>query len=290
MVSVNYRWVICSSILFLGYDVASFSKSKSISVEKALKENLLRLSMKSLGGHSENCVACHFQNVMNDSLIVSIEPGVVLDNLNPSEQDIVVTKRLKVSLAAHQSKDTAAYGYCCQSSNSSPMRNQAYALGRTNDSNLIRLCSFMQRNKIVAPGIVQSAVWTISNNHQTSSIAESDKTEYKDLLALVRNIKKEVAPTWYYVAYQKVPGVVYSGIVDYVIASFQYHKQTNNELSVVICDSTGHVVKTLVKDNFAPAGELSFRLKIQLQHWNKGKYKLKVIENKEPSLEKTIDV
>jgi hypothetical protein len=251
---------------------------------------MLRLSMKSLGGHSENCVACHFQNVINDSLVVAIEPGVVLDNLNPQQQDIVVTKRLKVSLAAHQSKDTAAYGFCCQSSNANPMRNQAFALGRTNDSNLIRLCSFMQKKQVLEPSIVQSAVWTISDNHHTSSIAEADRSEYKPLIALVRSMKKEVAPTWYYVAYQQVPGLVYSGIVDYVIASFHYHKQTNNELSVVVCDSTGHVVKTLVKDNFAPPGDLSFRLKIQLQHWNKGQYKLKVIENKEPSLEKTIDV
>jgi hypothetical protein len=290
MVGVNSRWVVCSSILLLGCDVASFSKSKCISVEKALKENMLRLSMKSLGGHSENCVACHFQNVMNDSLIVAIEPGVVLDNLNPQQQDIVVTKRLKVSLAAHQSKDTAAYGFCCQSSNANPMRNQAFALGRTNDSNLIRLCSFMQKKQVLEPSIVQSAVWTISDNHHTSSIAEADRSEYKPLIALVRSMKKEVAPTWYYVAYQQVPGLVYSGIVDYVIASFHYHKQTNNELSVVVCDSTGPVVKTLVKDNFAPPGDLSFRLIIQLQHWNKGQYKLKVIENKEPSLEKTIDV
>lgn len=261
-----------------------------MSVEKALKENRLRLSMKSLGGHSENCVACHFQNVMNDSLIVAIEPGVVLDNLNPQQQDIVVSKRLKVSLAAHQSKDTAAYGFCCQSSNANPMRNQAFALGRTNDSNLIHLCSYMQKAKVLEPSIVQSAVWAISNNHSTSSIAESDKAEYKHLIELVRNIKKEAAPTWYYVAYQKVPGVVFSGVVDYVIASFSYRKKTDQELSVVVCDSTGHVVKTLVKNNYAPSGELSFKFKIQLQHWNKGKYKLKVIENKEPSLEKIIDV
>jgi hypothetical protein len=290
MVSIKKVWCIAMLVLVFVCSFGAWSKSKCYSVDMALNQKKLLLSMKALGGHSENCVSCSFKNLCNDSIVVTINPGVVLDNTDAMQQDIVVTKRLKVLLAAHQTKDTVAYGFCCQSCNKSPSRNQPYVLGRTNDSNLIRLCSFIQHHNISEPWIVQSAVWTISNNHSTSSIAESDKAEYKHLIELVRNIKKEAAPTWYYVAYQKVPGVVFSGVVDYVIASFSYRKKTDQELSVVVCDSTGHVVKTLVKNNYAPSGELSFKFKIQLQHWNKGKYKLKVIENKEPSLEKIIDV
>jgi hypothetical protein len=213
----------------------------------------------------------------------------VLDNTDPGQQDIVVTRKLNLRIGSHKVVSTFIDGYCCQSSNSSPITGQPYLMGRTNDSNLIKLCSFIDKHHC-KEYVEQNAVWAVANNHSSSSVGDPSDTTVKDLLKLIRTIKHEKEPTWYYVSYLKVPGIVYSGISNQIIACIEYDKKTDGELYVVVCDSMGRVVKTLAKDNYAPASKLNFRFDIQVLNWNKGKYYIKIFENKESHFEKAIEV
>jgi len=278
-----------AALIFTPIFISASSCKKFISIQNAIENNLVSLQMQSLGGHSENCVQCITKNNTNDSIFIEFEAGRVLDNTNAAEQDILVTHALKLRIAAHKTKDTVAYGFCCQSGNSGPSYKQKYIVGNMADSASVVLANFLNTH-ITSASKAQNAVWVLSNNHTVSSIAEASDTAATKLIALCCKLKHVQVPPWHHQIFMQVPGKVFSGIINNIIAEINYNKRTNNELQAFVCDSTGKIIKTLATQNFAANGNIKFRFDIQVVNWKKGTYTIKIFENKETALEKKFTV
>lgn len=262
--------------------------SKEISLHEALKKGLIKLNLQSLGGHSENCVQVKVYNASSNPLQINLEPGVVLDNLDESQQDIIVVKNLKMNLRPNQNLDTVAYGFCCQSQNSGPQKGQKFILGKKSDSIMVKLCNYLNTHKI-EPWKAQSAIWTLSNKHKLSSIGESKDTSIAALFKICNEGRNEVLP-WFYVVYSKVPGVVFSNKACKIVLNFEYTKKTDKQLVIAVYDKSGHKIKTLLANSYGDAGLKSYHFDFDVVNWNEGTYTVKITEWQQEPMMKTFEI
>jgi hypothetical protein len=262
--------------------------AKVLSLHEAVQKGLIHLQINSSGGHSENCVALKVHNISNDILDLKLEPGVILDNLNEMQQDIIVAKTLKMLVKVNQILDTVAYGFCCQSTNGSPIKGQKFKLGKKADSTMVKLCRFIDTHKI-EPYKAQSAIWTISNLHQLSSIGQPNDTSIAALVKICNENRNESLP-WFYVGYSQIPGTVFSNIPCRIVLNFEYVKKTNKELIIAIYDKAGNKIKTLLANSYASPGNKSFHFDFNVVNWNEGKYTLKVKEFEQEPFVKTFEL
>jgi hypothetical protein len=122
--------------------------AKELSVQDALQKGLIHLHINSSGGYAQNCIELKVHNISNAAIELELKPGVILDNLDEHHQDIIVAKTLKMKLKSNQTLDTAVYGFCCQSSNGSPVKGQKFGFGKKADTLMIKLCRYIDTHKI----------------------------------------------------------------------------------------------------------------------------------------------
>jgi len=276
--------LICISIMFQ----PSPNFAKELSLHEALQKGLIHININASGGHAENCITLKVHNISNSALNLKLEPGVILDNLDEQQQDIIVVKTLKMKLRANQILDTAAYGFCCQSSNSSPHKGQKFKLGKMADSLMVKLCRYIDTHKI-EPSKAQSAVWTVSNNHKLATIGSPKDTSIAALVKICNERRNEPLP-WFYVGYSNMPGIVFSNIPCNVVLNFEYTKKSDKQLTIAIYDRAGHKIKTLLANSYSDAGKKSFHFNFDVVNWEAGKYSLKVKEWEQEPFVKTFEI
>ena len=262
--------------------------AKELSVQDALQKGLIHLNINSSGGYAQNCIELKVQNISNKAIELELEPGVILDNLDEHQQDIIVAKTLKMKLKSNQTLDTAVYGFCCQSGNGSPIKGQKFGFGKKADTLMIKLCKYIDTHKI-EPGNAQNAIWTISNNHKLASIGHPNDTSIANLVKICNEHRNEPLP-WFYIGYSRLPGQVFSNIPSKVVLNFEYIKKTEKELIIAIYDKAGHKIKTLLANSYAAPGNKSFHFDFDVVNWESGTYTIKVKEHGLAPFTKTFEI
>jgi hypothetical protein len=286
---MNKIEVTVLNALLTGFCLLSIiSKANQMTLHHALQNGLIKINITSSGGHSEKCIELNVQNNGNAPLNLCLEPGVILDNLDDQQQDIVVVKTLKIKLNSKQKIDTAVYGFCCQSGNGSPQKGQKFILGKKADSLMVKLCKYIDTHNI-APDRAQNAIWVISNKHTLASLGCANDTSLAALFKICNKKNNEPLP-WFYIGYSKIPGVVFSNLPCKVVLNFEYTKKTDKELTIAVYDRAGHKVKTLLANSYAAPGNKTFHFDFDIVNWEHGKYTLKVKEQEQPPLTKIFEI
>lgn len=270
--------VIAKSLLTLLLCVAftNLSRAALLSMLDAQKNGVLDLRLNSLGGASENCVAAKLNNRSSSVLDLILEPGRVLDNLDEGQQDIMVARAIKVRLKPNQVLDTMVYGFCCQSSNSGPVKGQKFELGQMGNATMQQLCNYLNTHD-TKPYIAQRAIWTISDAHNLASIGMPNDTSITTLLKICNNGVLPVLP-WVYIGYANVPSKVFSNETSRIVLVFSYVKKSDKELVIEVHDASGTKIKTLLARSYSNAGKKDFHFDIGVPNWKKGKYTVQVKE------------
>lgn len=263
-------------------------KANELTLYEAAQKGLIKLNIQALGGHEENCIQLKIHNSSSGELHLHLEPGTIFDNLDETQQDIIVVKSLKMKLHPNQKIDTVAYGFCCQSGNSSPHKGQNFVLGKKADSLMIKLCNYINSHKI-EPWKAQNAVWTICNKHQLSSIGEAKDTSLAALFKICNEGRNEPLP-WFHIVYSKVPGLVFSNIPSKVVLNFEYNKKTDKQLVINVYDHSGNKIKTLLANSYAGPGMQYYHFDFEVVNWLKGIYTLKLKEWEQPAFVKTFEL
>lgn len=169
----------------------------TMALQKALDLKLVNVKALGIGGHSGECIRMEFKNFGKDSLMIMIEAGRRLDSKVERYQDILIVKDQLIVLAPKQTKSTLVKGYCCQSSNASPISNSVYDVGKMADSNLVKVARLISDGEFTQE-LEQQAVWAISDGHSAAMIASKDDSLASILRIMVAALKGEELP-WYIV-------------------------------------------------------------------------------------------
>lgn len=171
------------------------AKHQKLKLQKALELKLVKVIVKSLGGHSNYCINMNIKNLTKDSLSIILEAGRRLNSIDDYNQDILITQEEMIVLKKLENKSLKVKGFCCQASHGSPRINSIYDVNKMADSSLVLLANYLNSN-VLESSCIQNAVWAISDNHNTANISSNNDTTVLSLRHFISRLKREPIP-WY---------------------------------------------------------------------------------------------
>ncbi|MBC7862184.1 MAG: hypothetical protein IAF38_04365 [Bacteroidia bacterium] len=253
-----------------------YSRTDTISVEKAFLEKLIKLEIKGKGSYQNQCISMKIKNLIAEPVIIKVEAGRRLDSKDSTEQDILVVQDLYVKLVVKQEFTTDITGFCCQASNHAPKEKAKFLVGALADKNLFDMAKYISKATL-SSNQIQNAVWCVSDNHDLSSVDEEGTEAGKNLRKFIAKMKGIEVP-WFNSYYQNVPGQVFSNIPKNITGKMDYYIANISPVLVNIRDTKGTVVKTFVVGNEVQRGDHTFNLDWDVKGMKRGKYYVRIYE------------
>lgn len=252
-------------------------EEKYKTLETYLQQGSITASLASLGGHSQNCMSIELRNHNKDTLFLFLEPGRRLLASDTTMQDILIVKRQEVILLPLAVKKIVGYGFCCESTNHSPSKGTAYAIGHMAPDSWVKVAEFISSNKFPEEAL-QAAVWVMSNDHDISAVYAADERVVLPLRRKLAEIKGVEVP-WYSKTYEKDANRVFSGRTEYILGTIHYSLKNNAIVSIVVRDKWGTIAKTLVEEAAKGPGSQDYELELNVKGWGKGEYTITILQD-----------
>ena len=260
-------------LMLLGMrNISNRDDLEKISIAERLKSGRITVELKSLGGYQNKCVELKLLNRSADSTIVLLEAGRKLMADDSSMQDILVVREELISLAPHQEKRLDVTGFCCRAHRSSPSKNSHFQLGPMAPDTWVEVAKHISQSNYSSSAI-QSAVWALSDNNSIAAITTSEKGGNNPLRSLVAKVKNITIP-WYSVEYEPDTILLFSNKPQRVWGEMQYYVPNNGQITLVIKDAKGRIIKTLFKSQNVNPGTYSYFVDESLKGWKNGTYTL----------------
>jgi hypothetical protein len=167
----------------------------NMTLQTALEKRLVHAKASGTGGHMGYCVSIELMNLTKDSVLVVVEAGRRLNSADDHEQDIMIVKEERMLMKAMETKAVRVRGFCCQATNRSPGNRSAFKFSFPPDSNYTKLGKFIE-GMDVPDGVVQQAVWSMSEGHSVASVTALKDSTARELREFLAALKGERLP-WY---------------------------------------------------------------------------------------------
>jgi hypothetical protein len=265
-------------ILLVQLTVLPAFSHNCISVEEALKKGMIKLCIKSKGGHMDDAIEMRIQNITNQGLKFKIEAGRILDSQKQREQDILIIQPQEIFVDANKEKKVTVKGMCCQASNGSPTKGALYSIGKMANNLLIKLANFIHENKYYNNYSAQSAVWCISNGSSIGSIYDGDKETDIKLREFVSKLTGRKIPPYKVTFVQQSNGNVI-GKAKKIEGVFDYRLAVNAHTTIAVYNSSGKIVQTFMNDKSHEKGDYKLFYIFKTMNLEEGKYYLRATAN-----------
>ncbi|MGZ4060710.1 MAG: hypothetical protein ACXVPU_16880 [Bacteroidia bacterium] len=226
----------------------------SFSIEEAAKKGMIKLSIKGKGGYTGDVIAMKIQNLTNKIIDLKLEAGRRLDSKKENEQDILVTQPQEFVLNANQNKTINIFGMCCQAHNSAPQPKSDYSVGKLADSNLIKLATFIDKNKYYTNYSAQQSVWVLSDNNSIASICSGDKETVTSLRKFVSKLTGKIIPPYDITYKEGIDGSAMGRAIK-IEGVFEYSLPMSCHSTMGIYDEAGRLIQMIFKDLQSDRGE-----------------------------------
>ncbi len=273
------KLILLSIVSFLSISFIIFNQKneapKYISIEEAIKNRIIEASFTGIGGHMGECIELEIKSLIPKDTIIRIEPGRRLVSEDSTLQDILVIKEIQLFLATGELKKLNLFGFCCQATNAGPGNGSVFNVGFMEDSTFIVLAEFLSKSGLPL-GVMQSAVWVLSNNHSLNSISndnEKDKAMMKELFATLAKIKKiKYVYPWYSLKYRQDSGVLFSNRPVKIFGEFEYAISDPGNVDLLIKTEKNQLMKNLFVNRPHNPDNYNHRFSFDVANWPKGKY------------------
>ena len=218
-------------------------KIKYISIEKHLAKRNIKTLITAIGGYSEECLNFEIENLKVATLFILLEPGRRIVSLDSTIQDILILKKVEITLAPLASIILKGYGFCCQSSNNALHYTSKFNIGFKAPKSWITFANFINTTNF-PPDAIQNAVWVMSNNHPISSIHNEKPELVLELKKIVAKIKEQELP-WYSLTFEKDTSTLFSNKPEGIFGKIDYYIKHNTVFSINIRDYEGNIINKL---------------------------------------------
>lgn len=265
--------VICSIPPSISY---SFSPKEFVSIQELQQSGKISLSIEGTGGYQEECVQLIIRNQTKDSIHGVVEAGRKFNSMNDGEQDILVVKNKKFSLAQGQVDTVKVTGFCCEATKSSPAKNSIFGIGILAPAAWLILANIIDKFNF-PPSAIQNAIWVLSNDHDIRSIPAFNTTESDLIRHTVADILDIDLP-WYSFTYASDSSDLFSGKKTHLFAEVPFNIPFRALVSAQVVDLNGNIMHDTHLGYFK-AGDNMARINIPIEHWAVEDYELFITED-----------
>lgn len=286
----NHFWaIIVFAVLAISADSVEPSQLpvEYESVEKLLIGNKIDARIYGLGGYQEECVQLELHNPQSDTVNVRIEAGRRLVTVDSSMQNILLVREDTLRLAPGQSVKHSVYGFCCNANRHSPVADAKFEVGKMANAQLRKLALYLASKKLPT-SVMQSAIWSISNNHSTAGIGTTNDPKVVELRNFVARLKNEVAP-WYDVVFKK-DSTLCSGEIEKIICHFAYQVNTNGFVTLAVVDKNNMPRKILLNSVAHNPDTYQRDIVLDVADWPRGKYFMRLSIDGVRKIDKVIEL
>jgi hypothetical protein len=275
-----FLFSIFSALLIL----MSFRKPvvAKISINDAVLKGLVKIKLNGAGGHSGRCVTGEIQNLKGQELNITFLPGHRLNSADDTEQDLLIVREQMIVLSGSEKKNLDLSAFCCQLTNKSPGQGSGFKLGKSADEKLVKLSKFINGLDSLPDGVLQEAVWCISNNNNPSNIAlySDGSNENSHLKKNVDSLRKFVCKTtgkpdtWYSTPqnrFETPERIIQPNPVE-VYGTFSYEVTTPTTLNSELIDPQGKVFFKMPGKEVKRKGKWDYEFQVYVKGFPPGNY------------------
>ncbi len=259
-------------ILSSHYPQKNYSISSNvISIESALKYDLISYEIVNNGSHKGECVTINLQNKTSRALSLMIEPGRNLISIDTNKQDILIVKEALFTLTPMGNSTKNLFGFCSQAHKNSPSEGEKYLVGKMKDANIIKLAEHLNKNKYPISAM-QYAVWTLTNNRPVASIFHESRDSIIGLQEYLSYKENKVTP-WYSIEYMPndSTGMV-SNKAKNIYGTLKADLEKGRVIKVVVYDL--YNISQIRKDIKVPEKTKEQSILVDVSELPKGRYRM----------------
>ena len=274
-----------------------------ISIEKAILNKSISYSGhgSSQSTHYITPLIIRVKNNTSKSLSIIIENGRTFLSKPNVTQNLIVTKKMLLTLSAGESKELNVHAMCIQHDNSCPKENVQYLVGNMADENTTTVSRCIEKYGYHNP-IGQNAIWVFSDRIPIAYIAGHDQTASSTLKSLARTLtlngqkEKSASETKLDEVNSELNSAmndIYSPVDDNLInfstpnfkrkvgGDFSYSISDTSEVMIAMFDMKGILVRELSYNPAVPKGKHKFHYAFDASTYTDPEYYFKLIINGE---------
>jgi len=245
----------------------------------------LGLQITAEGGHQGECVVLWLSNRSPDSAFIRIEPGRLLTSADTLAQDILITREELLALAPGERRSLRLFGFCAEASMASPDSASTFLAGPMADSTVVVLAEFLNSKGNAFPEeTMQSAVWCLTDAHDTSGIEGEGTDELRTLVAGLQKIKYP----GYGMQMQQEPYI--QELRTTISGEVQIYFPDDCLVDIFICDRDGKVWESFEQQERYEAGAFEYSFRFTAVNWPEGTYFLRVMTDGKLLYQKEFDI
>ena len=227
--------LISLCLIFTSFNVVFYdSHSHPISIEQAIRNNLVNCNITSNGGHESSCVNMNLENKSLHDLTVKIESGRNLLSNDTNKQDILIVNEEIFVLNKGGQNEKDLFGFCSQSHKGSPSLNETYSLGDMKDKKTVQLTNYLSKNNYPLSAM-QNAIWVMTNNRRVEGIFHENRDSIQSLMDYVSDLTYQFTP-WYSIEYFNEESNLVSDNAKQIWGEFEGRLLKDTKVKVVVFD------------------------------------------------------
>jgi len=177
---------LASAVAALWLQPAQAQGNVPITLPDALAKKLVTVNLSSTGDlFFREGVGYSVRNISSGDLIVVLPAGLLLPSDDSSEQTLLVTLPVTLTLRANQSAGGKLWTACTQLSKHAPGSSAKFSVGGVATGNLAAAANVIARHKWNGDLAAQLAVWRITDNMSMEDVTGGSGAQASDLLRTI---------------------------------------------------------------------------------------------------------
>jgi len=169
----------------------------TLTLKEALKKGLIsivirgsRQSPKAALSHAYygECLNVEVKNLTDSTLNLKMETGQTLNCDKDPVQNLIVTKKLVLTLKGNKTAKDKLYAMCIQEHKSSPDEETTYHFGEMSKGNLLKFSKIIEKYNF-QDYAGQQAMWAFTDNNDTAAVVSDDPVETRLLRRYIAKLK-----------------------------------------------------------------------------------------------------
>ena len=244
------------------------SKSKLITLDEALKANMIKLEATASGGHSGRSLKLEIDNLHKKQWTLQVPAGYQFSSQDTAQQDLIVIQHHEVEMTQGASKILHLYAMCTQANHISPSENNPFQAVGPAKGDLAKLVKFIDQSRITNDA-AQYAIWSLTDG---TSLANIEDDLLKELTASIQGVR----PPSYTVVRDPIP--VQAGLPAFsnepaiLKGTFAYRLEGEVKASFGLFNAEGEELLNLFKDQSMKKGNHRMKFSFEISDLAEGVY------------------
>lgn len=252
----------------------AFSSGGFMSLKKAFDQGKIALTLTSLGCYNDACLSMFIVNKTNETLLLEIDAGLLIEPFNPEYQSYLIKERQKIALPTGVEKTLKLDVFSASIKKKVAGIDEYYALTDSTPTLWYQVVNYLAINDY-EPLLGQRAVWAVTNQFPVNAVCSANKKETARLRTYLQTIIP-VEDTWVNLFFTVDSMGIPTKSLEKIRLDMPYSVRNNTMVSFYIANERGEIIKKLKQNVPRNPGSYQYEVEFSIVNWPVGTYYLMV--------------